>query len=294
MLNFNQLRIFHHAAQHLNFTVAARELSITQPAVTIQIKALERQCGMNLFKRQGRRFSLTDEGRTLYEYTAEMFNYEKEIENAIEDMRTLQSGTLRLGTTKAYARYLMPALISRFHKIFPNIKILLDEGSSQDMINSLATFKNEVAVIARTIEHPETVFVPFRQEELVIIMATGHPLAHRAHLTLQMLAKEPFIMKENGSGTRKYVNDLFIRNRYTPNILMETGNNELIKQMVQQGEGVSILVKACVAEELERNQLTMVALKDERLYLEVSFAYCKNQPLSPPAKAFDELLSKMC
>ncbi len=291
MLNFNQLRIFYHAARHLNFTAAARKLCITQPAVTIQVKALEKRCGLKLFKRQGRQICLTDEGQTLYGCAAAIINYEKEIENTIEEMRTLQRGVLRLGTTKTYARYLMPALISRFHKIFPNIKILLDEGSSLDMVNSLVTFKNEVAMIAKTTDHPEVVFVPFKKEELVIIMATDHILAHRDHISLEMLVKEPFIMKETGSGTRKYVNDLFVRN--TPNILMETGNNELIKQMVQQNEGVSILVKACVTEELAQHKLTTVALKDEHLYLDVSFAYCKNQPLSPPAKAFDKLLSKM-
>jgi len=291
MLNFNQLRIFYHAAKHLNFTAAASELCITQPAVTIQVKALEMKCGLKLFKRQGRQLSLTDEGQTLYGCATAMINYEKQIENAIEEMRTLQRGMLRLGTTKAYARYLMPALISRFHEIFPNIKIFLNEGSSMDMANSLVACKNEVALIAKTIDHPKVVFIPFKKEEMVIIVATKHIWAQKDHISLEMLSKEPFIMKETGSGTRKKVDDLFAR--HTPNILMETSNNELIKQLVQQGEGVSILVKACTAKELAQRKLTTVALKDERLFLDVSFAYCRNQPLSPPAKAFNELLTKM-
>ena len=100
-------------------------------------------------------------------------------------------------------------------------------------------------------------------------------------------------MKETGSGTRKYVDKFFKRHRCTPNSLMETSNNEFIKQLVQKGEGISILVKACVAAEIEEGKLTTVPLKGQRIYLDVSFAHVKNQPLSAPAKAFEKVLKKL-
>lgn len=293
MLNFNQLRIFYHAAKHQNLTAAARELFITQPAVTAQVKAFEEFCGMKLFKKRGRHLYLTDQGQALLTCASKIFDYEKEVLNVIEEMRELKRGVLRLGTTKAYARYFMPRLISGFIKTYPQIKIHLDEGSSRDMIHSLMALKNEVAVIAKAEDATEVTFVPFSQEEMVVITAVDHPFTRRQDVVFEELSTEPFIMKESGSGTRKIVNDLFASCGCPPNVLMETSNAEFIKQLVQRGEGISILVKAAVSLELKEGKLAAVTLKDQSLILDVSIAYMKDQPLSPPARAFIDTLENL-
>jgi DNA-binding transcriptional LysR family regulator len=293
MLNFNQLRTFHYAAKHRSFTVAASTLFVSQPAITAQIKALEAECSLKLFKRKGRQVHLTEEGKTLYEYTQKIFQYEKEIENIIDDMKELKRGVLRVGSTKTYARYFMPSLLSSFHQDYPHIKLHLDEGSSLDMTNSLLEFKNEVAVIAKATENPDVTFIPLSQEELIIIVSANHPLAAKRSVSPQELAKEPLIMKETGSGTRKRVSMFFEQHHCTPNALMETSNTEFIKQLVQKGEGISILVKACVAAEIEEGKLATVPLIGQRIYLDVSFAHLKDQPLSVPARAFEKVLKKL-
>jgi DNA-binding transcriptional LysR family regulator len=293
MLNLNQLRVFYHAAKHLNFTRAAGALFISQPAVTAQVKSFEAFCGLKLFKKKGRKIYLTDEGKALLEYAHKIFKYEKEIEGAIEDMKDLKRGVLRLGTTKAYARYFMPSLISSFHKAYPHIKINLDEGSSADMIYSLLEFKNEVAVIAKALDHPDVSFIPFSQEEMVVIIAPDHPLAGKSKISFEELAREPFIMKENGSGTRKRVEELFSRLEIEPNILMETSNTEFIKQLVQRGEGISFVVSEAVAAELLEGKLAMIPLKGPKQFLDVSIAYLNDQILSPSAKAFVDTLRRL-
>ena len=290
MLNFNQFRVFYYAAKNLNFTVAAGELFITQPAVTSQIKSFEEFCSLKLFKKRGRRIYLTDEGKSLYGYAAKIFKYEKEIENVIDDMRELKRGILSLGTTKAYARYFMPLMISTFHQSYPNIKIQLNEGSSLDMIHSLLNFKIEVAVIARTEDNPEVNFFPFSQEEMAVIVSTDHHLSRQKAITFKDLSAEPFIMKEKGSGTRKLVEELFEAEQCAPDILMETSNTEFIKQLVQRGEGVSFVVREAVAAELKDRKLAAVPLKGPTVYLDVSIAYLKDQVLSPPARAFVDTL----
>jgi len=293
LINYNQLRIFYHAAKNLSFTVAAGELFLTQPAITAQIKAFEAYCGMKLFIKKGRSIHLTEQGRALFDYARQVFEYEKKIENVIEEMKEVKRGVLRLGTTKAYARYFMPFLISSFHKDYPHIKIHLDEGSSRDMINSLVDLKNEVAVIAKAADNPKVTFVPFSQEELVVILPVEHPLARKKAVAFSELANEPIIMKEVGSGTRKLVNTLFLKHNCTPNVLMETSNSEFIKQLVQQGEGISFLVRAAVALELKDKKLATVPLQGQKVYLDVSFAYLKDISLSPPAKAFVAILRKL-
>jgi len=293
MLNFNQLRVFYHAAKNLNFTAAANELFITQPAVTFQMKAFEEFCNLKLFKKRARRLFLTDEGRALFEYTEKIFQYEKEIENAIEDMRELKRGVLSLGTTKAYARYFMPLMLSTFHKNYPNIKIQLNEGSSLEMTYSLLDFKIEVAVIAQAGELPEVDFFPFSKEEMALIVAPGHHFTKKKAIAIKDLANEPFIMKEKGSGTRKLVEQLFSNENCSPDILMETSNTEFIKQLVQRGEGISFLVKEAVAAEIKEKKLVQVALKGRKVFLDVSIAYLKGQVLSPPAKAFVDTLTRL-
>ena len=294
MLNFNQLRTFYYAAKNLNFTAAASELFITQPAVTAQVKSFEEFCSLKLFKKKGRKLHLTDEGQALFEYAENIFKYEKEILNVIDDMKELKRGDLRLGTTKTYARYFMPFLISSFRKAYPHIKIHLDEGSSRDMIHSLVDLKNEVAVIARAEDHPDVSFFPFSREEMVIIASTDHPFAAKKKaVSFRQLAQEPFIMKEDGSCTQKLVERLFAREECEPNLLMETSNTEFIKQLVMRGEGISFLVKEAVDAEIKEGKLTTIPLKGSKIFLDVSIAYLKDQIMSPAAAAFVDTLRRL-
>jgi len=293
MINFNQLRIFYHAAKYQNYTLASKKLCITQPAVTAQMKLFEDNCNLRLFKKKGRNIYLTDEGKTLYEYAKTIFEYEKEIDDVIEDMKKLKRGVLRLGTTKSYARYFMPFLISGFHQTYPNIKIHLNEGSSLEMIHGLLDFQNEVAIIAKAEDHPDVFFMPFSQEELVMILAPEHPLARKRVINFMDLAEEPIIMKETGSGTRRLINELFARHNRTPDVLVETSNTEFIKQLVQRGDGVSFVVREAVAVELKEKKLATVPVKDQKLFLNISIAYLKNQHLSHSARAFLDILGTL-
>ena len=293
MINFNQLRGFCLAAKYGNFTTAAEKLYVTQPAVTAQIKLFEEYCGLKLFKKRGRKVYLSDEGKTLYQYARKIFEYEEEIENVIGDMRELKIGDLRIGTTKTYARYFMPLILTKFHETYPQIKIHLDEGSSLDMAYSLCNFQNEIAVIAKAEDHSDICFFPFSEEEVVLITAPDHPLAGKEDISFDRISEESIIMKEIGSGTRKLVNDLFAKNHRFPNMLMETSNTEFIKQLVQRGDGISFLVKEAVATELEEGKLATVRLQGHRIFLDVSIAYLKKQRLSPPARAFLDILGKL-
>ena len=293
MINLNQLRVFYEAARSGGFTRAARKLCISNPAVTPQIKGFEDQCNLKLFKKKGRSLYLSDEGRTLYEYTRRIFEYEKEVEDVIEEMRKLKRGVLRLGTSKAYARYFMPSLISSFHEAFPHIMVHLDEGSSLDVLRSLLDLKNEVAVVAKVEEYANITFLPFKRDRLLLILPPRHSLAKKRSVSVEELVHDPMIMKEIGSGTRKRVNELFGRKGLTPNVLMETSNTEFIRQLVQRGDGISFLVEEAVAADIREKRLATVPVAGEKLLLNVSIAYLKDQHLSHPARAFVEMMNKM-
>jgi DNA-binding transcriptional LysR family regulator len=286
MINLNQLRAFYQAAKCQNVSVAAQQLFVSQPAVTAQIKLFEDSCGLRLFKKKGRNLYLTDEGKTLFNYARKIFEYERKIEDAVGQMKELKKGSLRLGSARTYARYFMPFLLTGFRNAYPHIKIHFDEGSSLEMIHSLIDLKNEVVIIAKAEDHPNIAFIPFSREELVLILPPNHHLANKDSIRLEQIAEEPIIMKDPGSGTRKLVDELFEKRNCTPNILMETGDAEIIKLLVQHGEGVSFLVKEAVAVELQEKKLVTVSLKKDPIFLDVCIAYLKKQPLSAPAQAF--------
>jgi DNA-binding transcriptional LysR family regulator len=293
VLNLNQVRAFYHVARNLNFTKAAKELYITQPAVTAQVKAFEAYCSLSLFKRRGKRIWLTDEGEALYQNVRPIFEQEREVENLIVDLRELKRGVLRLGTSKTYAGCFMPFLMRDFHKRYRHIEIHLDEGSSSAMIQSLAELRNEVVIIAKAIDEPHVEFIPFSQEELVLLLSPDHPLAGKQVISFEDVAREPIIMKEVGSQTRNLVDDLYHRHGCTPNVLMETANAEFIKQFVERGEGISFLVKTAVSSELEHKKLVARPIMGERITLDVSIAYLKNQPLSHAAQIFVKTLLQL-
>lgn len=293
MINLNQLRVFYHAAKLQNFTRASEELCITQPGVTAQVRHFEENSNLVLFKKKGRKVFLTEEGKILLSYAKKMFDMEKELEDVIEELRELRRGVLKIGTTKAYARLFMPVLISNYHQRYPNIRIKLDEGSSREMIYSLLDFRNEIAIIARAVDHPDVTFVPFSQEELVLIIPPDHAWGSRKAVTIEELSREPIIMKDSGSGTRRILSELFEKSGFKPNILMETSNTEFIKDLVHRGEAVSFLVKESVTPEINAGRLKSVPVQGCILTLDVSIAYLKNQHFSPAAKAFLDLLKRL-
>jgi DNA-binding transcriptional LysR family regulator len=293
VINLNQLRAFYQVAKCQNVSRAARQLFVSQPAVTAQVKLFEESCRLKLFKKKGRSLMLTDEGKTLFNFARKIFKYEKKIEDAVLQMKELKKGNLKLGSARTYARYFMPFLLTGFRDAFPDIKIHLDEGSSREMINSLIELKNEVVIIAKVDDYPNIEFLPFSREELVLILSPNHRLASQDHIGFDQIAEEPIIMKDPGSGTRRLVDDLFSKKGAMPNVLMETGDAEIIKLLVQHGEGISFLVKEAVAVELREEELVAVPLKEDAIFLDVTIAYLKNQPLSPSGQAFLNSLKKL-
>jgi DNA-binding transcriptional LysR family regulator len=286
MINFNQLRIFYQAAKYQSCTVAARKLSITQPAVTTQVKAFEESCNLRLFKKKGGKIYLTDEGKRLYQYANRMFEYEKEILDVIEDMRVLKTGILKLATTKTYARSYMPIFITKFRQSFPQIKIHLNEGSSLEMANSLIDFQNEIAIVAKIEDNPQICYIPYCREKILVLMPPNHHCAKKKSVTLAEIAQEPIIIKERGSGTRKALDDALAQKGIVPNISMETTNTDFIKQLVIRGEGISFLVKSGILKELEEGRLVTVPIEDCQIHSDINIAYLRHQHLSTTAQAF--------
>jgi DNA-binding transcriptional LysR family regulator len=290
MLNPYQLRAFYEAAKSMNFTIAAKNLFVSQPAVTTQIKLFEEYCNLRLFKRKGRRMYLTSEGESLFYYAEKVFELEKEIEKVIKDFHGLKRGYVRLGTTKTSVKYSIDSIMLSFHKSFPDIKIKVQEGTSMEMLQSVLDFRNDLALVAHIEDNPNIDFTILGKEEIFLIVAPGHYLANKNNISFNELDGVPVIIKEIGSGTRKLVDNYFARSGVNPKILVETNKVEFIIELVKQGEGISLLARRVIEKEIAGGTLRAIPIKPEKLFLNVGIAYLNNQQLSPAAKALLDFL----
>lgn len=293
MLNLHHLRIFYTVAKRLSYTKAAKDLSITQPAVTNQIKAFEEQLGLKLFEAKPGKVLLTEEGRILYRYAQRLFDIEGEIERVVSDLKESRVGVVSLGTSRTYSQTFLHLLIGHFHKFYPNITVRVDEAGSLDIIQRLLDFQNEVVLCVKVADNSDVCFIPFCTEDLVVVLPQGHRFTKQEHLSVRDLADEKIILRGKGSASRHLVDRLFEKSGIPLNILTEANNTELIKNMVQREEGISFLSREAVSKEVDEGKLSVRSLEDNEIPLNISIAYLKNRVLSPSATVFLNVLQEL-
>lgn len=290
MLNLNQLRAFYHVAKSLSFSAAAEDLFVTQPAVTKQIKLFQESCKLKLFKCRKGKLYLTDEGRKVLVYASRIFELETQMEDAISGFQNQKQGSLRIGTTKTYAKYFMPRLLAPFQKSFPGVIIELDEGSSLSMTESLLDFRNSLAIVAKVLDNPDISFQPLMLEEVVLIASPEHHLARKGPVGLQSLVGEHVVMKEYGSGTRKLVESFAHDENICFNVIAQTSNMDFIKQLVKNQQAISFVVRSSIETELATGDFVEIPIKTRELVLEIYVASLRGYELLLAAKAFKKYL----
>ncbi len=292
LLNLNQLRVFYYAAREGGYRRAAEALFITQPAVSQNIKALESYYGVGLFRKVGRSMELTPAGRTLFGFAERIFEAADEADHAIREFALLERGEVRVGTTKIFARYLMPSIINAFRERHPVVSVSLDEGSSEQMIRSVETLKNHLAVVGR-MEYPARVRSQhFRRVELTLVAGAGHPLAGRKGASWRDLEGQALIVREIGSGSRRAVTTRLAEEGVTPDVVMESSSVDFIKRYVAEGKCVAFLFEPDMTEELDSGRLVRVPLVGGDLVLETDIVVPLDTYKSPAARAFLRVLEE--
>ncbi len=292
-INLNHLRIFYYAAREKNLTKAAETLFVTQPAVTMQIKALEQHLEVPLFRKRGKFLELTDEGTVLFKYAEKIFGVVDEMEHSLKGFASLAHGSLVIGTTRSFARYLMPGLLSGYQQKFPGIKVSLEVGSSREIAEGVAAFRYDLAIIGRIPLPSKVKAIPFKPEEFCVVVSPDHPLAKRGTVSWQELEKEPIIIREPGSGSRHLMLSFLASRGVKPSVLVEAGSVEFIKEYVIQGRGISFLYKPEIEREAKMGLLKPLKLVDGAIYIETIIVVPDGVSLSPPSRAFLEQVDKL-
>jgi len=264
-LNLNQLRVFHAVAKGGSFTQAAQALSVTQPAVTVHIRDLERYYGVRLFDRGGRRVKLTDAGQTLFEYAQRIFTLAAEAEHALENAGSLRAGRLQIVGSLTVGAYYLPPVINLFKTKFPEIQVSLSVDNSQRVVERIAGLREDVGFLSGPVRDERLVVRPFLEDELVVLVPPGHTWSARRSVSLHELGEQPLILREPGSATRALVEERLRQAGIRPQVSMELGSNEAIKRAVEMGMGISVLSTTIIKREVEAGLLQVVRIREKGL-----------------------------
>jgi DNA-binding transcriptional LysR family regulator len=279
------MRVFAVVARHLSFTRAARELHLTQPAVSQQIKLLEEDIGLPVFEQIGRRVQLTAAGTELLRYANDMLDLVRDAGEALAAMRGLNRGVLKLGAVST-AKYFAPSLLAAFTPDYPDVRIKFSVGNREEIIKQLAANDIDLVIMGRPPRELDTIAEPFAKHPLVIIASPGHPLAKKRRIPLKDLGSENFLIREDGSGTRASLEHVFREHGATFRASMEMSSNETIKQAVMAGLGVSFISMHTLGLELRARKLVMLDVVGLPLIRDWYVIHLREKRLSPIAAAF--------
>ncbi|MCW8830296.1 MAG: selenium metabolism-associated LysR family transcriptional regulator [Gammaproteobacteria bacterium] len=284
-----RLKIFHTVARLLNFTKAAEELHMTQPAVTFQIRQLEEQFNTRLFDRTHNKVSLTDVGHQVFEYADRILKLYEDMTRSINDMTGDVSGGVALGASTTIAEYMLPLMIGEFKEKYPDVMISLKESNTEDIVSMVENNVIDLGIVEGYVNNKNLVVEECKMDQLVVIMPNNHPLAEQKAIHVKEIVAHPFISREHGSGTQEVITK-YIEQHGDHDLLdvcFELSSPEAIKGAVEAGMGISIVSKATILKELRLGSLTAVNLSPK---LERPFSFVR-QRYKFKSRAADELLS---
>lgn len=285
-MDFGQIEAFVQVSKHQSFSRAAEVLQLTQPSITARIQALERELGEELFERSGRGVKLTDGGHVFLPYSERILQTLQEARDAVEDVRKVQLGSLRLGSALTLSTYTLPKMLRDFCHQYPGVDVIVRTGRSEQVLNMLLADEVQVALV-RAVNHPELECVQLYDDEIVLVAYPDHLFAASGRVTVADAATEPIVLFDRGSSYYGLINDFFRRAGVIPNVAMELDSLEATKRMVEEGMGVALVPLLTVERELTAGTLVKVDLTDaEPITQTISLVYRANRKRPRSIQAF--------
>jgi DNA-binding transcriptional LysR family regulator len=289
---FDQLKTFYAVAKSGGFERATGTVHLSQPAISIRIKELEKRLGVELFKRSGRRVRLTDAGRLVLEYTARLTIIVSEMNLAIDELKGSQRGQLRCGATTTIAVHLLPKVLVQFKKRFPKVEIKVNVEKTAEIEKKILADELDVGLVSGTMTNPSGFnILYFLTDEFVLITPPKHPLARDRRVSLKQIAKFPLILRDKGSFPRLIVDESFRAAGIPYRCMMEIETSEALKKAVAEGLGCSITPLCSIQLEKQTGTLAYARISGSPMKREFRAITHKDRKLLGPVKPFLELLS---
>ena len=284
-MRHTQLRSFHAVAQRLSFTAAARELGVSQPTITTQVKSLEGEFGVELFVRRGRRIELTETGGGLLDITRRLFSDEKEASDYLNETRGLKTGHLRVG---AVGPYHVTDMLAAFNARYPGIYVSVTVGNSRDTLRDLLDYRTDIAVLAHVDPDTRLIAIPYRRHKVVVMCPVGHAFAQRRSIRARDMEGQRLIVREAGSTTRRAFDQAMREADTRPKVVMEIGSRESIREAVAKGIGLGVVSEA---EYIPDPRIHALPVTDAEIYTYAHVVYLKERQNARLVRAFLGVLS---
>jgi DNA-binding transcriptional LysR family regulator len=288
-VTFRQLKVFEAVARLLSYTKAAKELYLTQPAVSMQIKQLEENTGLPLLEQMGKKVYLTEAGKEMYHYARSIAHELDEAASVMEHLKGIESGKLEI-TVATTANAFATRMLSMFNKQHEGTTVSLDVTNRERLLQQLADNDKDIAIMGRPPEDAALVTEAFADNPLVLVAAPDHPLVGVQPIPLFMLQDQTFVVREQGSGTRTAMQRFFEEHSLSITSSMEMNENEAIKQAVQAGMGLAVVSIHTIELELETNRLVILDVEDFPIMRHWYLVHRKEKRLSPITQAFKDFV----
>ena len=294
-LDLWQLEIFCAVAELESFSRAAEALFVSQPTVTSHISALEKRLGVKLFDRTTRKVTLTPAGKLLYHHAKVLLAAH---EAAMQELSRFQGGLmgrLTLGASTIPAHYLLPSLMAKFRREFPETQLIMRIGSSGEILDGVLNGELELGVIGFKPDEPQIRTIPLWSDEVVLIVPPEHEWSERSFVPIAELSNQSFVFREEGSGTRKTFEQFLLKHKISPRqlkIVAEVGSTEAVKQFVAAGGGVGFVSIRAVDCEAEQERLKIVRLQEGRITRQFFAIVPTERTTSPLCNAFVRFLKE--
>lgn len=256
-----RLKVFFTVANRLSFTKAAKELFITQPAVSKHIQELEEQYKIKFFERNGSKISLTNAGELLLKHTKNIFEVYRKIDFDMSALINQKRGLLRLGASTTISQYIIPPLLARFHQKLQEIKVNLLNGNTEQIEKALLNKEIEIGIVEGQSKNQSIKYIEFLKDELVLVCNNKNPLINNEQVTQEDLKSMRFVMREQGSGTLEvieYALKPFEINLSQLTIEMQLGSTESIKSYLMNSDCVAFISIHAIEKELKNGELVIL------------------------------------
>jgi LysR family transcriptional regulator, transcriptional activator of the cysJI operon len=243
------LSVFITVAEKRNFSRAAEELHMTQPAVSQQIQLLEKYMGAKLLVRTNKYVELTNAGEIVYLHAKEITGLYKRMSTLVDDLMNEPKGLLKIGASYTFGEYVLPHILAKLKYHYPNILPSVQIGNTRDIAQAVLSHQIDVGIVEGELTHHNLYIKPVSTDEMYIVTGSNHDLLPCVEVTVKQLEQENWIVREEGSGTREATEKLFQDLQIRPSKLMEFGSTQLIKGAVEAGLGITYLSELTVKKE---------------------------------------------
>ena len=258
-----QLAVFVTVAEKQNFSRAAEELHMTQPAVSQYIQALERTMGTKLLERSNKYVHLNKAGEIVYHHAKEILGLYGKMHYLIDDLTNNPNGLLSIGASYSFGEYVLPHLIAELQEKYPQIKPAITIGNTKEIAELVLGHQLDVGIVEGQYEEKYLKIEPFAIDKMSIISSPKNRLSYiETEISINDLEKETWIVRENGSGTREAAEKLFRQFNITPQKILEFGSTQLIKESVEAGIGISLLSDWVIQKEREYGSLAVIEVEE--------------------------------